>query len=58
MTLDRRRLLRTLVPFPLIGGQLAVLSPLLRYVKPNNKPYQVPLTTTDAAVGGPQVVGS
>jgi len=42
---------------PVVGGILALLSPLLRYVKPNDKPYEIPLTRADAPSGGAQVVG-
>jgi len=41
-----------------IGGILAVLSPFLRYVKPNDKPYEIPLTRADAPSGGAQIVGT
>jgi Rieske Fe-S protein len=57
MTFDRRRLLKTLTALPIIGGILAVLSPLVRYLKPNDAPYQIPLTAPDAPAGGAQVVG-
>ncbi len=57
MTFDRRGLLKTLTALPVIAGLLAILSPFLRYVKPNDKPYQIPLTAPDAPSGGPQVVG-
>jgi Rieske Fe-S protein len=58
LKVERRRYLRAIVAMPVIGGLLAVLSPLLRYLKPDNKPYEVPLTAPDAAIGGAQVVGS
>jgi Rieske Fe-S protein len=58
MKVDRRRLLRTLTAIPIVGGTLAVLSPLLRFLKPNDGPYQVPLTAGDTPSGGAQVVGS
>lgn len=58
MKVDRRRLLKTLTAIPIIGGILAILSPLLRYLKPNVGPFQVDLTTRDAPSGGAQVVGS
>jgi Rieske Fe-S protein len=58
MKVDRRRLLQTMATVPAIGGLLAILSPLVRYLKPDNKPYQIPLTAADAAISGPQVVGS
>jgi Rieske Fe-S protein len=57
MRLTRRRLLEVLTGLPVIGGILAVLSPLLRYLKPNDKPYEVPLTRADTPSGGAQVVG-
>src|SRR5690242_20909299 len=41
MKVDRRRLLRTLTAIPIVGGTLAILSPLLRFLKPNDGPYQV-----------------
>ena len=57
MRFDRRGLLKTLTALPVIGGLLAILSPLLRYLKPNDGPYQLPLTDQDRPQGGPQVVG-
>ncbi len=57
MTSDRRGLLRALVALPAIGGMLAILSPLVRYLKPNDGPYQLPMTTHDAPEGGAQVIG-
>jgi Rieske Fe-S protein len=42
---------------PMIGGILAIVSPLLRYVKPDDRPYEIPLTRADAPSGGAQVVG-
>lgn len=54
MKVARRRYLRAIVAIPAIGGLLAMLSPLLRYLKPDNTPYEVPLTTPDAAMGGPR----
>ena len=54
----RRGVLKTLVALPVIGGLLSILSPLVRYLKPNDKPYEIPLTGPDAAQGGPQLVGS
>ena len=58
MRIARRRFLEALVAMPAVGGAIALLSPLLRYLKPNNKPYEVPLTAQDAAKGGAQIVGS
>jgi len=57
MRLNRRRLLQVLTRIPVIGGILAILSPLLRYVKPNERPYELPLTQADAPTGGAQIVG-
>ena len=58
MKIDRRRLLKTLTAIPIIGGVLAILSPLVRYLKPNDGPYQVNMTAGDTPSGGAQVVGS
>ena len=58
MKVDRRRFIQSLVAMPVIGGVLAALSPLLRYLKPDNAPYELPLTARDGAIGGAQVVGS
>lgn len=33
MKIDRRRFVQTIIAMPVIGGLLAVLSPLLRYLK-------------------------
>lgn len=57
MNSDRRGFLKTLVALPVIGGLIAILSPFLRFLKPNDKPYQIPLTAPDAPEGGAQVVG-
>ena len=57
MKSDRRGLLRILIALPIVGGLLAVLSPLLRFLKPNDGPYQLPLTKQDEPQGGAQVVG-
>jgi Rieske Fe-S protein len=57
MKFDRRGLLKTLITLPVIAGVLAILSPFVRYLKPNNKPFQVPLTAPDVPEGGAQVVG-
>jgi Rieske Fe-S protein len=58
MTLTRRRLVRILTRIPVVSGILAVLSPLLRYVKPNERPYGFPLTQADTPEGGAQIVGT
>ena len=57
MKSDRRGLLRILIALPIVGGLLAVLSPLLRFLKPNDGPFQLPLTKHDEPQGGAQVVG-
>lgn len=57
MKTDRRRLIRTLTALPIVAGLLAVLSPFLRFLKPNDGPFQLPLTKTDEPQGGAQVVG-
>ena len=57
MTSNRRGLLRILIALPIVGGLLAVLSPLLRFLKPNDGPFQLPLTKQDEPQGGAQVVG-
>ncbi len=57
MKSDRRGLLRILTALPIVGGLLAVLSPLLRFLKPNDGPFQLPLTKQDEPQGGAQVVG-
>jgi Rieske Fe-S protein len=58
MRANRRLFIQTIVAMPVIGAMAAILSPLLRYLKPNNKPFEVPLTAPDAPIGGAQVVGS
>ncbi len=58
MQSDRRGLLKTLIALPVIGGLIAILSPLVRYLKPNDKPYEIPLTRPDQPAGGPQIIGS
>ena len=58
MKLDRRRLLKTLTAIPIVGGILVILSPLLRFLKPNDGPFQIDMTTGDTPSGGAQVVGS
>lgn len=57
MTTDRRGLLKALTAIPIIGGLLAILSPFIRYLKPNVGPFQPDLTARDTPQGGPQVVG-
>jgi Rieske Fe-S protein len=58
MKLDRRTLLKTLTAIPIIGGILAVLSPLVRFLKPNDGPFQADMTKNDTPSGGAQTVGT
>jgi Rieske Fe-S protein len=58
MRLARRKLIRMLLGIPVIGGILAAIWPLLRYVKPNESPYGIPLTMADTPRGGAQIVGT
>jgi Rieske Fe-S protein len=58
MHLARRNLLRTIMGIPVIGGAIAMISPLLRYLKPNERPWSVPLTRADTPAGGAQIVGT
>jgi arsenite oxidase small subunit len=58
MNVDRRGLLKALTAIPVIGGVIAILSPLFRYLKPNDRPWQIFTIAPDAPAGGPQVVGS
>jgi arsenite oxidase small subunit len=58
MRLTKRTLLRMLVGIPVIGGIAAAVSPFLRYIKPDEQPYGVPLTAGDAPEGGAQIVGT
>jgi Rieske Fe-S protein len=54
---DRRSLLKALTALPVIGGVIAILSPLFRYLKPNYEPWRIDTTAGDASQGGPQVIG-
>jgi Rieske Fe-S protein len=58
MTVGRRRLLKWLTAIPVLGGLVAVLSPLFRYLKPNDGPWQIFTIDPDLPKGGAQVVGS
>jgi Rieske Fe-S protein len=52
--LDRRRFLRFITTLPVIGAAAAFLSPLLRLLKPNVKPFEVlysPTKPSDIPVG-------
>jgi Rieske Fe-S protein len=57
MKLDRRRLLKLLTAIPVLGGLVAILSPLFRYLKPNDPPWQIFTVAPDTPKGGSQVVG-
>lgn len=58
MRLTRRSAVQILMGIPVIGAVLVILSPLLRYVKPNERPFGVPLTQADSPKGGAQIVGT
>jgi Rieske Fe-S protein len=58
MRLARRNLFRMLIGIPVIGGAVAAISPVLRYIKPNESPWGVPLTAGDTPRGGAQIVGT
>jgi Rieske Fe-S protein len=58
MTVGRRRLLKWLTAIPVLGGLVAVLSPLFRYLKPNDGPWQIFTIDPDLPKGGAQVIGS
>ena len=58
MRVTRRRVVQILMGIPVIGAILAILSPLFRYVKPNERPFGVPLTQADTPKGGAQIVGT
>ena len=58
MKLDRRRLLNVLTAIPILGGLIAVVSPLFRYLKPNDKPWQIFTIAPDLPAGGAQTVGT
>jgi Rieske Fe-S protein len=57
MALGRRGLLKWLVALPVLGGLIALLSPLFRYLKPNDGPWQIFTIDPDLPKGGAQVVG-
>jgi Rieske Fe-S protein len=57
MALGRRGLLKWLVALPVLGGLIALLSPLFRYFKPNDGPWQIFTIDPDLPKGGAQVVG-
>jgi Rieske Fe-S protein len=55
--LGRRRLIKILTAIPVVGGLVAILSPLFRFLKPNDPPWQIFTIEPDLPKGGPQVVG-
>lgn len=57
MKLERRGLIKTLVAIPVIGTVVALLSPLFRYLKPNDGPWNIFTIKPDLPAGGAQVVG-
>ena len=57
MGLDRRRLLKILTAIPVLGGIIAVLSPLFRYLKPNDAPWQIFTVEPDKPRSDKQLVG-
>jgi Rieske Fe-S protein len=57
MRFDRRRFLKAITALPIIGGLIALLSPLFRYLKPNDRPWQIFSIASDTPRGGAQVVG-
>ena len=57
MVLRRRGLLKALTAIPVLGGLIALLSPLFRYLKPNDGPWQIFTIKPDLPKGGDQVVG-
>jgi Rieske Fe-S protein len=57
MTVGRRRLLKILTAIPVLGGLVAVLSPLFRFLKPNDGPWQIFTIKPDLPKGGDQIVG-
>ncbi len=56
--LDRRRFLKLMAGLPLVGGLLAVGSPLLRYLKPNVDPFAIITPTARDVVTGEPVVAA
>jgi Rieske Fe-S protein len=57
MTVGRRRLLKILTAIPVLGGVVALLSPLFRFLKPNDGPWQIFTIKPDLPKGGDQIVG-
>jgi arsenite oxidase small subunit len=57
MRVNRRKLLTSLTAIPIVGGLIALVSPLFRYLKPNDRPWQIFTVAPDAPRGGAQVIG-
>jgi len=57
MKLERRGLIKTLVAIPVIGAIIALLSPLFRFLKPNDGAWNIFTIKPDLPAGGAQVVG-
>lgn len=56
---NRRRFLRLAASLPLVGGLLAFLDPLVRFLKPNVDPYRlITPTTHDTPTGEPVVAAT
>jgi len=57
MKLERRGLIKALVAIPVVGTIVALLSPLFRYLKPNDAAWNIFTLTPDLPAGGAQVIG-
>lgn len=55
---NRRGILKFLTAVPVIGGLIAILSPLFRYLKPDDRPWQIFTVAPDEPKGGAQIIGS
>lgn len=55
---NRRKFLRIIAGIPVIGGLIAIVSPAVRYLKPDDKPWQIFTVAPDAPTGGAQIVGT
>jgi Rieske Fe-S protein len=57
MQVERRGFLKALIGIPVIGAIIALLSPLFRFLKPNDQPWRIFTLEPDTPKGGDQVVG-
>ena len=57
MKLERRGLLKALVAIPVVGATIALLSPLFRYLKPNDAAWDIFTLKPDLPAGGAQTIG-